>query len=183
MSLFGEIRSGVRKSLNWLVPKGKLGDKLFKLPPLNLLFEAGDAVERKSRAFVLQNALKAWIIASRNYTIHAGVETIPSNIRTKLTIHFRKDILDRVRYRSGKGALLSLQTLSFKYGKATAVTLDYVIIFRDFEDAEGSFKLWAHELVHVDQYSRWGIRKFAFRYLEDHRAVEKEADDFIKRYF
>jgi hypothetical protein len=56
------------------------------------------------------------------------------------------------------------------------VTLDDIIVFREKRSVEDLF-LWSHELKHVDQYHRWGVRRFASYYLTDHQRVEKEADD------
>ena len=63
-----------------------------------------------------------------------------------------------------------------------AITLGEVILFRPGERGEADPRIWAHELVHVQQYDRWGVRGFAQRYTADHLAVEREAQDGAARY-
>jgi len=38
--------------------------------------------------------------------------------------------------------------------------------------------LWAHEIVHVEQYRDWGVAGFVARYLDDYEAVEHDAAEF-----
>lgn len=120
-------------------------------------------------------ALAQWIWASRGDAIKAGVSPIPVAIRARLKGHFPEAMLARVRYRIGTGHELSLQSNAFK-GNAVAITLGDVILFRPAEKAVNDPRLWAHELVHVQQYDRWGVRGFARRYTLDYQAVEAEAE-------
>lgn len=119
-------------------------------------------------------AMTQWILASRRDALRTGVSPIPRAVRTRLEGHFPAALLDRVRYRVGNGDELGFPTNSVKTN-AVAITLDDVILFRHGADAAGDIRLWAHELVHVQQYERWGVRGFARRYTRDHRAVEAEA--------
>ena len=66
--------------------------------------------------------------------------------------------------------------------KHRAITLDYVIVFKDLNDALYNPTLWAHELTHVGQYQSWGIHDFAIRYLRDYQSVESEAYNAETRY-
>lgn len=124
---------------------------------------------------VATEALAQWIWASRNDVVRGGVKTMPDGIRAKLAGYFPDALLDRVRYRVGIGNDLALPSHAFR-ANAAAVTLDHVIAFRDRNDAEASTRLWAHELTHVQQYERWGVRGFARRYTLDHDGVEREAN-------
>lgn len=125
--------------------------------------------------------LAQWILASRNDAIKAGVSPIPAAIRAKLKGHFPEALLSRVRYRIGTGHDFSLQTNAFK-GNAVAITLDEVILFRPTENVAANANLWAHELTHVQQYERWGVRGFARRYTLDYLAVEAEAEAAARKY-
>ncbi|MNF05204.1 hypothetical protein D3C80_2048820 [compost metagenome] len=53
-----------------------------------------------------------------------------------------------------------------------AVTLVDIIVFRSEEAALNDVALWAHELVHVQQYQQWGVAEFARRYSRDYDTVE-----------
>lgn len=130
-------------------------------------------------------ALAQWIWASRNDAIKAGVSPIPPAIRAKLKGYFPEALLARVRYRIGTGNDFSLQANAFK-GDAVAITLDEVILFRPGKTAADNLStnanLWAHELTHVQQYARWGVRGFARRYTLDYQSVETEAEAGARKF-
>ncbi|MBT2189209.1 eCIS core domain-containing protein [Sphingobium nicotianae] len=126
-------------------------------------------------------ALAQWIWASRRDALSAGVQPMPQAIRARLRGYFPDALLARVRYRIGNGHDLSLQTNAFK-GNAVAITLGDVILFRPDAALLADARLWAHELTHVQQYDRWGVRGFARRYTLDHVGVEREAEAGAARY-
>jgi len=112
---------------------------------------------------------------SRDRTYPRG-KLMPTEIRRKLAPFFPRTILDKVRYSTdwetaadGTTYLLILQNSSVE-----AVTLGDVILFRDDQVVENPL-LWAHELVHVEQYSRLGIPTFASQYLQQAWVLENEA--------
>jgi Domain of unknown function (DUF4157) len=126
--------------------------------------------------------LKNWIIESRNVALSRGVDVIPQEIRSNLQGFVADDILNRVRWRVGGGGELSLQQNAFRYGDALAITLDYVVVFKDENDALYNPSLWAHELGHVIQFRDWGIDDFAKRYLRNASSVEAQAEDHARRW-
>ncbi len=119
--------------------------------------------------------LRDWIVQSRNEAIASGVRTIPSAVRSALSEFVPGEILDRVRWRVGGGGQLSLQQNSFYFADTSAVTLDYVIVFREQTDPLDNLELWVHELWHVIQFTEWGIEEFAARYLRDYEEIESDA--------
>jgi Domain of unknown function (DUF4157) len=118
--------------------------------------------------------LERWIIASRDEALREGVASIPPEMRVMLIGFFPEALLDRVRYRIGWGSKASLQGYVFGVGDTRGITLGEVIVFRDAETAADPL-IWAHELVHVQQYDRWGTREFADRYIRSFKEVEDEA--------
>jgi hypothetical protein len=126
--------------------------------------------------------LQALIIRSRDEALRAGVLPIPAEIRQHLVGFIPDHVLDAARYRLQGGDDLSLQVNAIRYGDTAAITLDYVIVFKKPENALHNPKLWVHELTHVAQYQRWGIRDFSIRYLRNYQAVEKEAYEAEKKY-
>jgi len=102
--------------------------------------------------------------------------SIPVAIRQKLTPFFSSALLQKVRYSTewqnatSEGALYSLLLAT----GAEAVTLGEVIIFRDAHHAADPL-LWAHELTHVEQYTRLGVAAFATQYLQQGWQMEQEA--------
>ena len=77
--------------------------------------------------------LVRWIESSRDAAIQQGVEKIPKSIRAPLEGYVPDATLDRVRWRAGGGDLL--QQSAFFLKDAQAITLDYVIVFANENDA------------------------------------------------
>ena len=121
--------------------------------------------------------LASWIASERDAAKGQGVEPIPPAIRASLEGYVPKRILDRVRWREGASELSMPQNM-IRFGDATAVTLDDVIVFRKGATALEDPRFWAHELKHVMQFEEWGVEGFAARYLSDYHAVENEAQEF-----
>ena len=122
--------------------------------------------------------LVRWIESSRDAALAQGVDKIPKAIRASLEGYVPEGTLDRVRWRAGGGGDLSLQQSAFFLKDAQAITLDYVVVFGDENEARNDPKLWAHELRHVMQFEEWGIEGFATRYLADSAAVEDVASEY-----
>jgi hypothetical protein len=122
--------------------------------------------------------LARWIESSRDAALEQGVEKIPKAIRSSLEGYVPDGTLDRVRWRARGGSDLSLQQSAFFLKDAQAITLDYVVVFADENEARNDPKLWAHELRHVMQFEDWGIEGFATRYLADSAAVEDVASEY-----
>lgn len=122
-------------------------------------------------AVSLANAL----VLSRDAAWEAGTRPMPPHIRQALLAWYPAELLDSIEYRTGVTEDASVQSLSIRYGHATAVAIVDTIIFADPWDAENNIALWAHEVKHVEQFQRWGVVEFARRYVRDHAAVEAEA--------
>ncbi len=121
--------------------------------------------------------LAEWITASRDMALAEGAAAIPDDVRAALSGYVPESILDQVRWRVGGGDGASLQQGMLRFHNSPAITLDYVIVFKDDGHAADP-KLWVHELMHVIQYRRWGISNFAQRYVQDYAAVEAEAVEY-----
>lgn len=122
-------------------------------------------------AAALANAL----VQSRDAAWAAGTQPMPPHIREALLAWYPADLLDSVEYRVGLTEDATLQSLSIRYGEATAVAIIDTITFAHAWDAENNVALWAHEVKHIEQFRRWGLTGFAQRYVRDHQAVEAEA--------
>lgn len=120
--------------------------------------------------------LRDAILRSREEALKAGTQPIPPAIRARLKGYYPEALLDRVRWRAGGGSEVSLQLNVIQYGDRAAITLNEVVVFARAADAQADAALWAHELLHVDQFRRWGVDGFATRYVHDFRVVEAEAD-------
>ncbi|WP_088690888.1 MULTISPECIES: DUF4157 domain-containing protein [unclassified Rhizobium] len=117
--------------------------------------------------------LESVLVQGRNVA-KKGALPIPPDIRKELTDYSTEDSMNRVRYRIGDVGSLNLAILLERGGYADAVTLIDVVVFRD-AIAAATISLWAHELVHVDQFQEWGVHGFAIRYAQNWQAVENSA--------
>lgn len=119
--------------------------------------------------------IEPWIIQSRNDAMR-GAMPIPPSVRQALTGYASEDSMNRVRYKIGDNGIANLAhlTMQMGWGDPQAITLIDVIVFRGPSEAN-DIALWAHELVHVDQYTSWGTRDFAIRYARNSNDVEAPA--------
>jgi hypothetical protein len=101
---------------------------------------------------------------------------IPPAIRAQLTPFFPQAVLQSARYATDWDTTAAglLPHMLLGNGVVQAVTLGDVILFRDTRGA-GDLLLWAHELTHVEQYPRLGVKGFATRYVAQAGVLEQEA--------
>ena len=152
------------------------------LPPYRAVEEGATQIVNETFVQTGAPALQELIASSRDDALRHGVRPIPPAIRQNLAGFISDSVLDAARYRVKGGGDLTLQVNAIRYGEAQAIALDYVIVFKFENDALYNPGLWVHELTHVDQYQRWGIRDFSIRYLRDHGGVEREAYEAETRY-
>lgn len=115
-----------------------------------------------------------WLRQSRLAAVRAGVQPMPPDIRSKLARYFPASLLNGVRYRVGFGSDSTMQGVALGVKGKDAITLINVVVFRTAKKAQND-ELWAHEMQHVCQFKRWGVRGFVRRYLKDSWAVEWQA--------
>lgn len=152
------------------------------VPPYQAIEEGASHAVNESFVQAGAPALQELIARSRDDALQNGVQEIPEQIRQNLSGFIADDIMDVARYRVQGGGDLTLQVNAIRYGEAAAITLDYVIVFKEENDALYNPSLWAHELTHVSQYQSWGIHDFAVRYLRSYGDVENEAYQAETRY-
>lgn len=119
--------------------------------------------------------LRDWIIASRQRALAAGTQPIPAALREALAGYFDRALLEQVRYRVGDPNPTSLSHGVLQNPDINAITLIDVVIFQHAHEAEQDVALWAHELLHVQQYLELGVEGFAARYLSDPDSLERPA--------
>jgi hypothetical protein len=162
----------------------------------------------EAQAQTLAPYLQNWIIESRNSALSSGTNAIPQKIKDQLRGYYPDALLDKVRYRVGTGNFFALASWTQMrvnglgdFGGRDAMTLDYVIVFKSpycrlptgsglaavttmgaWYEPENDDALWAHELRHVLQYERWGLRDFAIHYLRSFNSVEDEATTAENQY-
>ena len=152
------------------------------IPPYKAIEEGTSKTVNEAFVQAGAPALQELIARSRDDALNQGVRAIPPQIRANLEGFIPARSLDVVRYRVKGGGDLTLQVNSIRYGEARAITLDYVVVFASEQDALYNPTLWAHELTHMGQYQRWGIKDFSIRYLRNYEAVEREAYEAETKY-
>ena len=118
------------------------------------------------------SGLESWLVQSRNTAAAGDVRPIPLNIRVQLEDYFDLQVLETARYKVGDATEFNAANTMLQNPDVQAVTLVDIIVFRSEEAALNDVALWAHELVHVQQYQQWGVAEFAKRYSRDYDSVE-----------
>ncbi len=168
----------VRPALNKIIPgSGDVFIKARDLTPFGVFLKQQQRLQIEGAAIILKN----WIIACRDQALKRKPAPVPPSIRSQVGSEFNQDLLDRAVYIVGGGDWWTLDNSAFDLGKKSAIVFDYVIVFRN-KDATNNLKLWVHELVHVRQYSQWGIQGFARRYIQNSNDVEREAENVASKY-
>lgn len=109
------------------------------------------------------------MISGRNAVVTGGGQGIPPEIRAVLlTYAFRADLLDSARWTTDFSLFRNtIQAAQMERETTTgAITLLNAIVFRD-DDVAHSTALWAHEMIHLQQYRRWGVFGFAKRWVQN----------------
>lgn len=127
------------------------------------------------------SALEQWIVTSRNNLAQGDVQPIPLHIRVQLDGYYDLRVLETARYKVGDDEVLNAANTMLQNPDVNAVALMDVIVFRHADDAQNNVALWAHELMHVQQYLEWGVSEFAARYTRDYNAVEAPAYEIQRR--
>lgn len=112
---------------------------------------------------------------SRGQALNAGTQPIPPYIRGRLAPYFPQNILDKVRWNVSAGRIGLDTVLGQWLQREDAITLDDVVVFNSANRAATDYKLWAHELTHVMQYSNMGVEMFAFVYCGAWEQLEQPA--------
>ncbi|MCO7513834.1 DUF4157 domain-containing protein [Pseudomonas guariconensis] len=135
--------------------------------------QAGKVLEDVER--MASSSLAFALRQARDEATASGTQPIPLHIRAQLEPWYDFAVLDAVRYRVGDEQQVSAANALLHNPDVNAVTLIDTIIFRHARDAEDNVALWAHELMHVQQYQTLGVEGFAQRYTRDYQALEGPA--------
>jgi len=103
-----------------------------------------------------------------------GTRPVPDEVKGKLAPYFPSGMVDHVRWLTLERELRDVPVRAECLGGEGGMTLGNIVVFSS-EAAATDVGLWAHELVHVEQFSRMGIAGFAHRYSANWRRIEKEA--------
>jgi len=119
-------------------------------------------------------ALAATIRMTRNRAYSSGVRPIPAEVARALSPYFPAAMLNQVRWRPPMARPSMSGLLVHWYFREGAVTVHDVVLFSDERLAHDP-NFWAHELIHVEQYRRYGVDGFARRYVSGWEKMEAEA--------
>jgi hypothetical protein len=130
--------------------------------------EKGSSVLGGGRALALAIGL------GRAEALRSGVKPVPPELRRVFQKHYPHTVLEEARWTvAAPGSRLG-RVLARWPVQEGAVTLGNVIVFKA-QSGTKNRRLFAHELVHVDQYRRLGIDTFARRYAANPEPIEEEA--------
>ncbi|MDB5366158.1 MAG: hypothetical protein JWM77_2085 [Rhodospirillales bacterium] len=132
---------------------------------------------------LLDQARTTLVLAIRQAHAEAAqsARPMPPQFRQMLAPYFPADLLATVRFTTNARSGAGLQTLLMNgNGHVAAVTVDDIIVFRGDNDAANPC-LWAHELVHVQQYETLGVERFALLYATRFNEIESPAYDYEQK--
>jgi hypothetical protein len=147
----------------------------------------GDVLQGNNPLQVLAGPLAA-AIRNAHARHNSSARSIPADVKRGLAGKFPPGVLERARYTTGNIEITLPTALGrgqrFMDGSDYAVVVDDIIVFNvtppSYDVSPG---WWAHEITHVEQYTRWGVDNFAWRYLENlGRSVEGEANNNSTRF-
>lgn len=119
-------------------------------------------------------ALALAIRLGRAEALREGLQPLPAKLRRRFAPHFRRALLDEVRWTvADPGSRLGKALARWPVSEG-AVTLGNVVVFKTAK-ASRDKRLFAHEIAHVSQYQKLGIDEFARRYAADPTPIEEEA--------
>lgn len=119
-------------------------------------------------------ALALAIRLGRLEALRAGAKPVPDRLKRQFRNHYDEAVLDDALWIVSEPGTRLGRILARWPVKEGAVTLGNVIVFKT-ESASRNRSLFAHELVHVEQYRELGITEFASRYAADPEPIEAEA--------
>lgn len=108
------------------------------------------------------SAVASAMVANRNAVVSGNPNRIPADLLPFLRRWYSDDLLSSVRWTSNWGPLQqTLLAAQLQFNPRTqAITVLNAVIFRNDQLARNP-ALWAHELLHVQQYASWGVLGFA----------------------
>jgi len=117
---------------------------------------------------VLYTPVAAAIISARNAVIANNGNPIPASVKPFLRRWHTQELIDSVRWTSNWNALSNtLQAAQMSFNPQTqAIALINAVVFRD-DEAANDPELWAHEMVHIQQYRDWGVMAFARAWVDN----------------
>ncbi len=125
-------------------------------------------------------ALALAIRLGRAEALRSGVEPVPPELKRAFKKHYPEAVLKEARWTvAAEGSRLG-RVLARWPVQEGAVTLGVVIVFKTRSGVKNR-RLFAHELVHVDQYRKLGINAFAQRYAANPEPIEEEARTKARR--
>ena len=117
-------------------------------------------------------AVAIWV--GRLEALRSGTKPVPDPLKRMFRKQYPDEALDGARWTIAEPGSRLGRVLARWPVQEGAVTLGNVIVFKT-DKASRNRRLFAHELVHVDQYRKLGIDTFARRYAADPDPIEEEA--------
>lgn len=107
---------------------------------------------------------------------------IPREIKNFLYLGFEVSLVDSARFVDTSldpNIAAIINSLNVAISAASGEQVNHAVVIGNiiaFDSATDDLEFWAHELVHVEQYQRWGFSQFAKRYLYSYSSIEGEAE-------
>ena len=126
-------------------------------------------------------ALARWIGTTEQRLITAGTEKIPAALFNRLALSFQAHELMRARFVVNPGAIDQAREAGYHFGRSFAIPFGRVITFRD-DEAVASEAEWVRQLALLRSYHRWRSERFATKYLQGWRWIDRAASRMVARH-
>ncbi len=119
-------------------------------------------------------ALAQWIGGMSERLSAAGTGRVPAALHDRLALSFKSHELTRVRFIVDPEAITAARDAGYHFERRYAMTFGDIIVFGN-ADAAASEMEWVRQLAHLRLYYHWGPERFATKYLENWRRIDREA--------
>lgn len=145
------------------------------------LTSVGNTLKGENPFAIAGAPLAAAIRAARD-KYYNSAQPLPKDVIEGLEGIFSPEILSKTRWTRGKVEITLPSFIGngrkFMGDHSYAVVVEDVIVFNTTPPSFNENPWWwTHEITHVEQFAKWGVEVFAFKYLKDlGSSIESEAD-------
>ncbi len=126
-------------------------------------------------------ALAQWIGGMNERLSAAGTNRVPAGLHDRLALSFRSHELMRVRSVVDPATVAAARDAGYHFGRRYAITFGDIIVFRDAVAAADEIE-WVRQVSHLRLYHHWGPERFATKYLQNWRLIDREATRITARH-
>ena len=118
-------------------------------------------------------ALAQWIGGMGMRLSAANTGQVPAAFHDRLALSFKSHELMLVRFIVDPEAITAAREAGYHFERRYAITFGNIIVFGN-ADAAASEMEWVRQLAYLRLYNHWGPARFATKYLQNWRQIERD---------